>query len=414
MISPASPDGVSTESALLGPGRGHQSSDATAVLRNPVTADVDAVAFSQGLLPRVCVNTGMPASEWLEASYKSKIGAQWFLLLLGIFPLVLVRVLTVKRANGFLPVNRKQTDELIHRTSSANAELARRYMRRVGVIGPVLAVIGVLCLAVVVAREVSNFRSEVSGAQAAWDDLSREVPFEFPGFDDLTNDPYTAVVAINADGCILEERHFDDPTHSEYSREWCRPDPAREFTFQRSQSDPVTSIWAYVPEFDPALDPPIEERSWVVGQRINLAPFAWLAGAILVASVMVAAIIYLARKTRVRGIPWGTLDRAGGRLTLHRVNSRFAEAARPRPLGMSASGSAPPQPVTTDHAQLPSGPTTPASDAQHQGPSANWGSHVHAVDRPDAPCPEPPIVKADPSETGTPWWQEVAQPGDLR
>lgn len=67
---------------------------------------VPTAYFRAGQLPPVCVMSGQPADDVVEMKVKSRIGAQWLLLLLGIFPMVLVRVLTVKRATGYVPVQR--------------------------------------------------------------------------------------------------------------------------------------------------------------------------------------------------------------------------------------------------------------------------------------------------------------------
>ena len=60
--------------------------------------------FTEPSLPHVCAWTGEPATEWEAITVKNRIGAQWWLLLLGIFPLVIVRAVTVKQVTGYLPV----------------------------------------------------------------------------------------------------------------------------------------------------------------------------------------------------------------------------------------------------------------------------------------------------------------------
>lgn len=67
---------------------------------------VPTAYFRARQLPPVCVLSGQPADDVVEMKVKSRIGAQWLLLLVGVFPMVLVRVLTVKRATGYVPVQR--------------------------------------------------------------------------------------------------------------------------------------------------------------------------------------------------------------------------------------------------------------------------------------------------------------------
>lgn len=79
-------------------------------------------AFVSGTLPPICVVTGLPATSNEPRTAKSPVGALWFLLLLGILPFVLARVLTVKRAEGFVPYN--------HNEATSADEYLRRRKRR--------------------------------------------------------------------------------------------------------------------------------------------------------------------------------------------------------------------------------------------------------------------------------------------
>ena len=67
--------------------------------------------FTEPSLPHVCAWTGEPATEWEAITVKNRIGAQWWLLLLGIFPLVIVRAVTVKQVTGYLPVATEAREE---------------------------------------------------------------------------------------------------------------------------------------------------------------------------------------------------------------------------------------------------------------------------------------------------------------
>ncbi|MBP9066620.1 MAG: hypothetical protein KBF84_11105, partial [Candidatus Microthrix sp.] len=60
--------------------------------------------FTEPSLPHVCAWTGEPATDWEPLTVKNQIGAQWWLLLLGVFPLIIVRAVTVKQVTGYLPV----------------------------------------------------------------------------------------------------------------------------------------------------------------------------------------------------------------------------------------------------------------------------------------------------------------------
>lgn len=62
--------------------------------------------FRAGRFPQVCVVTGQPATTQERREAKSPVGALWLLLLFGVLPFVVVRLLSVKRADGILPYDR--------------------------------------------------------------------------------------------------------------------------------------------------------------------------------------------------------------------------------------------------------------------------------------------------------------------
>ena len=67
--------------------------------------------FTEPSLPHVCAWTGEPATDWEPLTVKNQIGAQWWLLLLGVFPLIIVRAVTVKQVTGYLPVATEAREE---------------------------------------------------------------------------------------------------------------------------------------------------------------------------------------------------------------------------------------------------------------------------------------------------------------
>lgn len=75
---------------------------------------IPADLVRSGELPRMCYRTGLEANDWYRIESKSRIGLQWLLLLMGVFPLILVRALTIRRLHGYLPINR-QAFEPLHR-----------------------------------------------------------------------------------------------------------------------------------------------------------------------------------------------------------------------------------------------------------------------------------------------------------
>lgn len=63
--------------------------------------------FERGALPSVCVLTGEPSDGVYRTRFTSRIGAWWFLLLLGVVPFVIVWAVTRKTAMGRLPVTER-------------------------------------------------------------------------------------------------------------------------------------------------------------------------------------------------------------------------------------------------------------------------------------------------------------------
>lgn len=61
-------------------------------------------AFERGQLPQVCVLTGQPADGSYTETFRSPAGGQYWLLLLGLAPYVIVRLTTRQEARGKVPV----------------------------------------------------------------------------------------------------------------------------------------------------------------------------------------------------------------------------------------------------------------------------------------------------------------------
>lgn len=62
--------------------------------------------FERGIASNRCALSGEPANARMKAAYKSRIGAKWLLLLLGVLPFVVVWAITRRTARGDLPVSR--------------------------------------------------------------------------------------------------------------------------------------------------------------------------------------------------------------------------------------------------------------------------------------------------------------------
>lgn len=323
--------------------------DLRARLRSRVrTAEVDAAAFAQGQLPGVCIHTGEPADNWVQASYKSRIGAQWFLILLGIFPLVLVRVLTVKRQTGFLPVNREATEALRAAISKYNSLKARTYFKRSLIVAAVLSLTVVAGEAAIVFRLLATPPPELASMQSDWDEVKAVLPVSreyFPDVDDYW-DAYRETFAVDADGCIVrtEEDLSGEETYAAEPELFCRP--TRMDLFETDELWPlVDSNGADYVAID-SYDGGVSTYSWgKVGYQVNPMLGVWSTVAVIALCIFGALVALRAASLRIRIAPSGELTRSGSRLLLRKVSPGFAGAARPKPVGMPAAPSGPPPPV---------------------------------------------------------------------
>lgn len=122
---------MSMSDAGVGPaghhGLANQGSDPTEFPRTVFERiEVPTSMFVDGGLPGVCVHTGVAATEWESARVKSKVGAQWLMLLLGVVPFIFLRALTIKRAQGVLPADPVELD----RRWQAYRTVRRKQLRR--------------------------------------------------------------------------------------------------------------------------------------------------------------------------------------------------------------------------------------------------------------------------------------------
>lgn len=132
-----------------------------------VRVEVPADAYASGHLPHVCVRTGAPTLEHQLHVVKSRIGAQWLLLLVGLVPFVLVRALTTNRVIGALPVN--QGEEERRRSTAREATRVARTKLAVASLSWA-AVLGALSFIVLVVITAATNQSPqtVSVNVAAW------------------------------------------------------------------------------------------------------------------------------------------------------------------------------------------------------------------------------------------------------
>lgn len=62
--------------------------------------------FERGRLPAVCALSGQPSDGVYAETLRSPVGGQYWLLLLGLVPFLIVRYATRKEARGKVPVSR--------------------------------------------------------------------------------------------------------------------------------------------------------------------------------------------------------------------------------------------------------------------------------------------------------------------
>lgn len=297
----------------------------------PVEAWVDTADFRNGKLPPVCVHSGAPADEWLDVSAKSRIGAQWLLLLVGIVPMILVRALTIKRASGYLPVNKEATREMVRRDHEAASPKVKKAMTGTVILAVVAALAGATIGAVSLVSARSSFEDdaemELAGGQETWDEVAQLLP--------VTEDngaTYTTWT-LDSSGCIQGVTGFDTGDRTEVV---CRPDEqagidgitfSLEHPFEATLlEDTIESLAPYPTEEGLRISP----RSAGSYGTLNLAvPIVYAVFGALAGLLLGAVGVRMSRPKAVRLVPEVYLDRSGERLCIPRAHPGFAAVARP-------------------------------------------------------------------------------------
>lgn len=385
--------------------------------------------FRTAQLPPICVHTGTPADEWMAMAVKSRIGAQWLLLLIGVFPLVLVRVLTVKRATGYLPINRAEMTRIGREVLGMRKRRFRRLAVRFLVVGMVLTTIAAMVGIVYLAREKADWEgaaaSHLAAAQRDWDAAAKVLPH-----DEVSDDHVTAW-SMGANGCIVSsERYFDDD-YMDNTMEYCRPERSG-FTgieLRLNRPSEVANEYRYgVVEFDlvdyDVYDGEVSLRSrssfgYLISPLNLAAPVVAAGSAAFLVALLGGAVIALGGPKVPRIQPKAHLDRSGDRLHLI-AHRNFVAAAQPQVPQMVVvlPGSVPVAPSLPPGAipgpgPVPPGlsPPVPVGPVAPPGPPPPGTSPVGppVVAPSVAPPALPPVHVPSPAEPldddGTKWWQ---------
>lgn len=334
---------------------------------------VAAESFKAGGLPGVCVRTGTEATEWLPVKAKSRVGIVWLLLLCGLFPFLLVRLVTVKRVLGYLPVNRAEVAERRRQIRAARPTVdVRRAATRLAIVG---LICGVVAGAVLIGVSYQNVRGPFDTEQARFDRLAGEVG-RTPKED--TYQASWAPYELSDAGCVTTVSPPSDGKGRIGQLAACPPELA--FTFALGNDDwgrtskNQDTIAALGARYGSAVS-----TFQYSGQRHSLGLGAGpaLAVAVFVGIILVGLVGLLLgswirerhrARVRVGGVrrrPRVSLDSTGALVVIHNPHPAFAEACGP-----SLSGKAPPAPVPA---------TPPAGSQDVRSPSARAPIASHST-----------------------------------
>lgn len=303
--------------------------DRSSIRNRPTLCDtqVSTSQFEAGQLPPICANTGLPADGWTTTHAKSKIGAQWLLLLAGFVPFLIVRALTIKRSVGYLPVNRQASDELVRNLEEGNRSTASALRRRVIPIAAVFTGVGVvvaLSLSYLDSRRLDENpgNKSVAELQAVWDDASRLAPFT----ESRSGAEWSTNWTRYSEECLNSQYLY---RNEESNTLVCRPEESIGVTFD---ADLKLSIPNDAMLF---LDKSVRSdygsgtlASGYVGRTINLAPAFYVLVGVPLLALIVHSLLLSRRRVRLPTSRHVALDRSGMLLTVSDVHPSFAAAAQ--------------------------------------------------------------------------------------
>lgn len=387
-------------------------------LAYPVSTRVPTDQFRTAQLPPVCIYTGTPADHWMPMSVKSRIGAQWLLLLIGIVAFVIVRAVTIKRATGFLPINRVELSQLTERVSSVRRKRSRRLFRASAMVAVLTACVGfTLGTGWIIfqwSSEAAELQRQVEVAQKTWDQVASALPMT--DFHYGSADSYTTDWSLNPDGCIESTDKYDDVAdfYRSYSDTYCRPKFGGLAGIGVKMGNPRQVVIEAGGTSVPSLNSDDSESmvgvyEWVsTSADLNIA--APLVGGIVLPCVVLGVgllVIGMGGPKRPRA-PRAWLDRSGERVVFrsHPEFARRASAVAMPPPGLVGS--------PTNVGAMWGAPVPPA--AQPIVPIPTSGKTFTGAQS-TLPSPEelpPPVGSAAPSlahddttspAPGSPWWQ---------
>lgn len=394
-----------------GPGEARPT-DPLSYRRERLRSWVHTEKFRTAQLPPICVHTGAPADEWLSVAAKSPIGAQWLLLLIGVFPLVLVRVLTVKRATGYLPISRAELTRIGREVLGVRKQRFRRLFRWLLVSVMVLSTVAGIVGVVLLVREKVEWEAHaahlLSGTQRSWDQAAGVLPHT----EEFGNSVHTWTMEND---CIVDSVHYFEEQYRDSTTTICRPTRSG---FTEGLTFDSGELWDVGPggqtdtvDYD-VYDGQVSlmATSYQLTSPLNVAAPVVAIGATAALVALIGGTVILFGGPKVpRVLPKVHLDRSGERLYLL-ANRRFLAAAQPQapqmvigPPAMPTQAGSMVYPAPLPGLPMPALPG-PVAGAPLPTPHAIPPSQDPAV-LPHVPPDQP--IPPDPSggEPGTKWWQ---------
>lgn len=387
-------------------------------LAYPVSTRVPTDQFRTAQLPPVCIYTGAPADHWMPMSVKSRIGAQWLLLLIGIVAFVIVRAVTIKRAAGFLPINRVELARLTERVMSVRKKRSRRLFRAFAIVAVLTACVGFTVgtgwIIYQWSSEAAELQRKVEAAQKAWDQVASALPMT--DFHYGSADSYTTDWSLNPDGCIESTDKYDDVADSYRSSSdtYCRPKYGGLAGIGLKMGNPQQVVIDVGSTSVPSLNSDDSESmvgvyEWVsTSADLNIA--APLVGGIVIPCVVLGVgllVIGMGGPKRPRA-PRAWLDRSGERVVF-RSHPEFARRAAAiampapglvgSPTNAGAMWGTPVSPAAPPIVQIPT------SGRMFTGAQSTLPPPVELL--PPVGTAAPSLAEDGPTSpaSGSPWWQ---------